>query len=79
MTGPRDFRARFIARIESTRIKGWVELASASRVMARVECAGAFRGLVVTLWERSDDGMGYVKLGVCVAPAGQSTVEGSKV
>ena len=71
-------RSRFVAHVESTRIKGYVELASTSRVMARVECAGAFRGLVVTLWERSDDGFGYIKLGVCVAPASQSTVEGSK-
>lgn len=71
-------RSRFVAHVESARIKGYVELASTSRVMARVECAGAFRGLVVTLWERSDDGMGYIKLGVCVAPAAVSTVEGSK-
>ena len=71
-------RSRFVAHVESSRIKGYVELASTSRVMARVECAGAFRGLVVTLWELSDDGMGYIKLGVCVAPASQSTVEGSK-
>lgn len=69
-------KARFVARVESSRVKGWVELASTSRVMARVECAGAFRGLVVTLYERSDDGYGYIKLGVCVAPAAQSVVEG---
>ena len=71
-------RSRFVAHVESSRIKGYVELASTSRVMARVECAGAFRGLVVTLWERADDGFGYVKLGVCVAPASVSVVEGSK-
>ena len=71
-------KARFVAHVESSRIKGYVELASTSRVMARVECAVAFRGLVVTLWERADDGFGYVKLGVCVAPASVSVVEGSK-
>ena len=57
-------------------MKGWVELTAGSRITAKVECAGAFKGLVVTLYERSDDGFGYIKLGVIVAPAAQSIVEG---
>ena len=60
-------------------MKGWVELTAGSRIAAKVECAGAFKGLVVTLYERSDDGFGYIRLGVVVAPAAQSIVEGVAV
>ena len=69
-------RSRFVARVEGPRMKGWIELTAGSRITAKVECAEAFRGLVVTLYERSDDGFGYIKLGVIVAPASQSVVEG---
>lgn len=72
-------RSRFVARVEGPRMKGWIELTAGSRITAKVECAGAFKGLVVTLYERSDDGFGYVKLGVVVAPAAQSVVEGVAV
>lgn len=69
-------RSRFVARVEGPRMKGWIELTAGSRITAKVECAGAFKGLVVTLYERAEDGFGYIKLGVIVAPASQSTVEG---
>lgn len=69
-------RARFVARVEGPRMTGWIELTAGSRITAKVECAGAFKGLVVTLYERSDDGFGYIRLGVVVAPASQSVVEG---
>ena len=69
-------KSRFVARVEGPRMKGWIELTAGSRIIVKVECAGAFRGLVVTLYERADDGFGYVKLGVVVAPAAQSVVEG---
>lgn len=69
-------KARFVARVEGPRMKGWVELSAGSRIAAKVECAGAFKGLVVTLYERAEDGFGYIKLGVVVAPASQSIVEG---
>jgi len=69
-------KSRFVARVEGPRMKGWVELTAGSRITAKVECAGAFRGLVVTLYERAEDGFGYIRLGVVVAPASQSIVEG---
>ena len=72
-------RSRFVARVEGPRMKGWVELTAGSRITAKVECAGAFKGLVVTLYERAEDGFGYIKLGVVVAPASQSVVEGVAV
>ena len=68
-------KSRFVARVEGPRMKGWIELTAGSRITAKVECAGAFKGLVVTLYERADDGFGYIKLGVIVAPASQSVVE----
>ena len=69
-------KSRFVARVEGPRMRGWVELSAGSRITAKVECAGAFKGLVVTLYERAEDGFGYIKLGVIVAPASQSVVEG---
>ena len=72
-------RSRFVARVEGPRMRGWVELTAGSRIAAQVECAGAFKGLVVTLYERADDGFGYIRLGVVVAPAAQSIVEGVAV
>ena len=68
-------KSRFVARVEGPRMKGWIELTAGSRITAKVECAGAFKGLVVTLYERAEDGFGYIKLGVVVAPASQSVVE----
>lgn len=80
LSGPSGARTRYLVRVESPRMRGWVELESASRHTAKVECADAFRsrGVVVTLYERAADGMGYIKVGVIVAPANQTEVEGSK-
>ena len=69
-------RSKFVARVEGPRVRGWVELVSNTRFGARAECAHAFRGCLVTLYERADDGFGYIKLGVVVAPAAQSIVDG---
>lgn len=76
---PSNARTRYLAQIDSPRMKGWVELQSASRVTAKVECAGVFegRGVTVTLWERDEaDAPHYFRIGVVVSPAKHSTVEG---
>jgi hypothetical protein len=66
--GPRGYAGRYLVRIESERLRGWVELDATSRHTARVECAGAFPRCIVTLWERESDGM-VVRVGVISAPA----------
>jgi hypothetical protein len=75
--GPKGYAGRYLVRIESERLRGWVELDSQSRHAARVECAGAFPRCIVTLWERESDGM-VVRVGVISAPANAVIVEGAK-
>ena len=73
--GPVGYRGRFLVRIESPRLRGWVELDATSRHSARLECDGAFPRCVVTLWERESDGF-VSKVGVISAPANAVVVEG---
>ena len=75
--GPKGYKGRYLVRIESERLRGWVELDSTSRHSARIECAGAFPRCLVTLWERESDGM-VVRVGVISAPANAVIVEGAK-
>lgn len=72
--GPRGCFGRFLVRIESPRLRGWVELDAQSRHAARVECDGAFPRCIVTLWEREADGM-VVRVGVISAPASAVIVD----
>jgi hypothetical protein len=76
LPGPKGYKGRFLARIESERLRGWVELDAQSRHAARIECAGAFPRCIVTLWERESDGM-VCKVGVISAPANAVIVEGA--
>lgn len=79
MTGPSAFRARFIARVQSPRLNGWVEIDGKHLATVRAECQRAFRGLTVTLYERASDGFGYVRLGVVTEPTAAAVVDAAVV
>lgn len=72
--GPQGYRGRYLVRIESARLRGWVELDAQSRHAARAECDGAFPRCIVTLWERAY-GSTWIKVGVIAAPANAVVVE----
>jgi hypothetical protein len=72
--GPKGGSRRYLVRIESPRLRGWVELDAQSRHAARVECAGAFPRCIVTLWERESDGFVF-KVGVISCPASAVVVD----
>ena len=79
MTGPSQARTRFLARIQSPRLNGWVEIEGRHLAAVRAECQRAFRGLTVTLYERSPDGFGYVRVGVVTEPAAAAVVDAAVV
>ena len=79
MTGPSAFRARFIARVQSPRLNGWVEIEGKHLATVRAECQRAFRGLTVTLYERAADGYGYELRGIVAEPAAAAVVDAAVV
>ena len=71
-------RPRFFVTIQSPRLRGRVDLACDSVAAARAECARAFRGLSVVLWEL-EQGQGWERARrVCTLaePAASAVVEG---
>ena len=79
MTGPSAFRARFLARIQSPRMSGWIEIQGHHLATVRAECQRAFRGLTVTLYERAADGYGYELRGIVAEPAAAAVVDSTVV
>ena len=79
MTGPSQARTRFLARIQSPRLNGWVEIEGRHLAAVRAECQRAFRGLTVTLYERAADGYGYELRGIVAEPAAAAVVDSTVV
>ena len=77
--GPSQARTRFLARIQSPRLNGWVEIQGHHLATARAECQRAFRGLTVTLYERAADGYGYELRGIVAEPAAAAVVDAAVV